>query len=758
MNWPAVGRSLRVHGGHDTPPRNAAQFNVHYQDLRGRLHRREIASNWQDTIEHVSKTVLLGDPGGGKSTLSKKLCYEYAKQFQEGNSTLPIYIQLRTYIAKAAEDEQYSLIRYVLENVDSASIDTETESLRTSVLYYLRIGSAFVVADGLDEVLTPSNRARVVQEIRELSQSFPLATLLVTSRYVGYETNPLEGFTHLGMDHLNRSAIETIYKNVTGAVLKRTKAQIQATQSAFMSDAHKKAHELIRNPLLLTLIVIIYNQKSEIPDNRASLYSFCADLLFERWDGYRDITPDLPERYRLFDLFKHLSAILYEREEYGGTINKSDLLEEARDFFRRDYVDNREGRSAKAAHHMVEHLTGRAWILHEVGEGVFEFTHRTFLEFFYAKHLETVYEGTEELIKECLEHVVEGSRTVPAHLALQIRTKDKRAASSVVCDALTRRLREESISAELVDFCLDALGYLLPDGSRLSKFVAVLTPRALASDDHSAQVKLLCTPSPLRDSILQSALPALRTVRSVDEVRKLAPALYQMKRSGSDSVEIEGGVEEGLCEIVVSQTYSRQARSPFLCKLAFDLDAAVNWEALQKFGFRIWAGERAHSIQQLVRDSRLMVEEVARVLAGDNEGGRKYHELAKILYADYNKRRKKRELGLSLVQHARYASGSRAADICVDAADLPLSKNDLELFAFALILFLELNGDESGVQDLARYRELVVGVGRAMQECGSSNTSWLRSWMAGDIRIVGDPRYIGRRSDMFQIGESETLF
>ena len=376
---------------------------INYQDLRTRIPRREVADNWQDTLEHVSKTVLLGDPGGGKSTLSKKLCFEHAKQFQEGRSTLPIYIQLRTYIAQAANDEQYSLLRYVLDNVDSALIDPEAGSLRATVLYYLRIGSVFVVADGLDEVLTPSNRARVVQEIRDFSQTFPFATLLVTTRYVGYETNPLEGFTHLGMDHLNRNAIETIYKNVSGAVLNRSKEEIESTREAFLADARKKARELIRNPLLLTLIVIIYNQKSEIPDNRASLYLFCAELLFERWDSYRDITPDLPERYRLFDLFKYLSELLYEREEFGGRINKADLLSEAREFFRQDYVDNREGKSARAAHHMVEHLTGRAWILHEVGEDIFEFTHRTFLEFFYARQLETVHEGDGEAHWRVLE-------------------------------------------------------------------------------------------------------------------------------------------------------------------------------------------------------------------------------------------------------------------------------------------------------------------------------------------------------------------
>ena len=731
---------------------------INFQDLRTHLPRHEIASSWQDTIEHISKTVLLGDPGGGKSTLSKKLCYEYAKQYQEGRSALPIYVQLRTYIARVADNEQYSLIRYVLDHVDSTLIGSEVESLGASVLYYLRIGSVFVVADGLDEVLTPSNRARVVEEIKDFSQAFPLATILVTSRYVGYETNPLDGFTHLGMDYLNRSAIETIYENVTGAVLKRSKTEIQSTKGGFLTDARKKARELIRNPLLLTLIVIIYNQKNEIPDNRASLYSFCADLLFERWDGYRDITPDLPERYRLFDLFKHLSAILYEREEYGGRINKADLREEARSFFRRDYIDNREEKSAKAAHHMVEHLTGRAWILHEVGEDVFEFTHRTFLEFFYAKQLETEYEGTKELIEECLKHVEEGSRTVPAHLALQIRTKDKRAASSKVCESLTRSLEAENCSMELVDFCLDALGYLLPDGSTLSKFVAQLAPRALTMDDPSAQVKLLCTVSPLRDSILQSALPALREIKSVAAIRKVAPALYQMHWTDNKAIEVGGGRRETLHKLLISQTYPKQSTSPFLCKLAFDLDAKVNWKALRKFGFRLWAGERAHNIRQLVRDSRRMVEEVASVLPNSGRKETKYYRLAQILYTYHHEQKEDLGLGIALMRYVRYASRTRRANICLKAGALPLATEDLDLFAFSLVLFLELNGDESQTEDLAHYRDLVTDVGRALRECGSSKSSWLRSWIAGDISIVGDSRYVGRRSDIFRSGEIDVSF
>ena len=290
----------------------------------------------------------------------------------------------------------------------------------------LIIGRCFLVFDGLDEVLTDSNRAKVTKEIREFAGKFVLSPILVTSRYVGYDNNRLSSFTHFGVSKLDDPTIGEIYKSVSISVLRKTSKQTEISLQAFMEEAKRKASELIRNPLLLTLIVIIHFKKREIPDNRADLYDACAELLFERWDSYRDIEPELPERYRLYDLLMHLSSILFEREALGGRITKTDLEKEAKKFFRNDYIDNKEGRAAHAARHMINHLTGRAWILHEVGENIFEFTHRTFLEFFFARHLEAKHESVEELIERIRLWLIEGDRTLPAHLALQVKSRDKR--------------------------------------------------------------------------------------------------------------------------------------------------------------------------------------------------------------------------------------------------------------------------------------------------------------------------------------------
>ncbi len=731
---------------HIPRPRNF----VKYLDLRKELPRHEVSRRWKETLELTTKTVLLGDPGGGKSTLSKKLCCEVAKSYINGEGTLPIFVQLRTYIASALEDDHLTLGRYIIDQISSAVLDPSEASIDASILYHLRIGSAFIVADGLDEVLTAANRARVTQEINKFVKEFPFVNILVTSRYVGYETQPLSTFDHFGVDDLHLLGRRRIYTNVSRSVLKKTRDEVSNSVDTFMLDASRKAEELIKSPLLLTLIVIIYSKKSEIPDNRASLYGHCADLLFDRWDGYRKIIPDLPERYRLFDLFKHLAALLYQKEEYGGRINKKDLFEEARNFFREDYIDNREGKSAEAATQMVDHLTGRAWILHEVGEDVFEFTHRTFMEFFFARHLETVFESTDELISECAGQVLNDSRTVPSHLALQIRTKDKRIASTKVCDQLANILVDGEVTSDFINFCLEALGYLLPDARSMLRFVDALAPLTLKLGDVSAQIKLLCNDSPMRMTILEGALTTLQSVSDVDQVRTLAPALYRMRRSGGQHIERSEGGAIDVISMIVDRTYPKQSTSPFLCKLAFDLDAKTNWTAIEKFGFRVWTNSRSMGISRFAMDSRKMLAASSiNLRSGEDEKG-KYFRLATIIRKKYNELK-----GQKLFDY--YYSGNvfvhdsvdEFMEVHLDPSGWREDKEALELFAFCLALFLETNLEGMKEHDLKRFKAAFVNLVDELESIESDKAEWYAQWIKGENALIVRQRYMTRKMRRF---------
>lgn len=712
-----------------------------YQDLRKNINRHRIAEDWERTLDIIDKTVLLGDPGGGKSTLSKKLCLESCNRYLGGQTKLPIYIQLRTYIAKAVDDDRLSLKHYIYDFVSSSLVDAYEQDLTSTIMYHLRIGAVFFVADGLDEVLTPSNRARVVQEIAAFRKEFPLCQILVTSRYVGYETQPLDGFTHLGVDHLNNSGIEQIYRNVSSTVLKRCDSEVEARLQAFLLDAKKKAKELIRSPLLLTLIVIIYDKKSEIPDNRANLYAFCADLLFDQWDGYRDITPDLPERYRLFDLFKYLSALLYENEEYGGTIGKDDLLKEARDFFKSDYIDNREGRSAAAARHMVEHLTGRAWILHEVGENIFEFTHRTFMEYFYAKFLDTEFEDTTSLVNSCLEHILTGQRTLPTHLALQIRTKNKRSASTKVAEALTLALKEHPCNNELLDFSLDSLGYILPIGDQLGHLVSTLAEPAIFSKDPTAPIRLLCTQNPLRNNILNISFEQLGQVKTVEQLRGLEAAFQRMRHEQTSEMTDQEGNTVDIVDTVIERMRSKQAASPYVCKLAFDLDSKVNWAAAQKFGIRLWENAQSDPghIVRILHDSREMLKDASKFVFDADADTGKHLKLARAIYPAFMMTGDKFYLEPFSLRYYRQETVREYVSYSTDLTAWRDDPEALEVFAFTLMLYVETHFD---LLDQGKRKEVASTVSNlcdALDGVGSEYVGFCRAWLKDEKTLVLHP-------------------
>src|SRR5207248_11474514 len=46
---------------------------------------------------------------------------------------------------------------------------------------------------------------------------------------------------------------------------------------------------LAANPLLLSLIVLVYEAQLDLPDRRAELYKRCIDVLLAEWDARRNI-------------------------------------------------------------------------------------------------------------------------------------------------------------------------------------------------------------------------------------------------------------------------------------------------------------------------------------------------------------------------------------------------------------------------------------------------------------------------------------
>ena len=128
------------------------------------------------------------------------------------------------------------------------------------------------------------------------------------------------------------------------------------------------------------------------------------------------------------------------------------------------YLD--KPKALRAARSLVAFITGRAWVMSEVGPNVFKFTHRTFLEYFFARHLNSISVSISALIKEALlEKILRSEWDVIVHLALHSAVYRDAGKMGQAAEIVLEILRSEpghlqGLGAYLT-FCSQALEYLL---------------------------------------------------------------------------------------------------------------------------------------------------------------------------------------------------------------------------------------------------------------------------------------------------------
>ena len=122
-------------------------------------------------------TVVLGDPGSGKTSLLKFLVMRWVT---ENSGLLPIWIDLKEYA-----QNRLGFLKYCESACTTFGLDARELEKR------LKIGEAALYVDGLDEIFDPPTRGKVIEEITAFSARYGNAPVVVTSRILGYEPERL---------------------------------------------------------------------------------------------------------------------------------------------------------------------------------------------------------------------------------------------------------------------------------------------------------------------------------------------------------------------------------------------------------------------------------------------------------------------------------------------------------------------------------------------------------------------------------------
>jgi predicted NACHT family NTPase len=334
--------------------------------------------------------VILGDPGAGKSTLLQYLEVEWAKLSPKELPSHPItlLIELRSYIQDFNQQRCHNFVEFIHKGSNWVCHLNQLELDRR-----LRQGEVRVLFDGLDEVFDPQQRANVITQIHNFTQTYPQAKVIVTSRIIGYKPRQLKDaeFHHFMLQDLEPSQItdflekwhDLTYKETTDSQKKQDRQQ-RISKAIQESPA---IQQLAANPLLLTMMAIL-NRNQDLPRDRAKLYERSSELLLYQWDVEAKLLED-PDLKTVDIDYQDKQAMLREVAHFmqatekglaGNLISQTDL-----EAVLIKYLQDIEVKSPrKVARLMIEQLRTRNFILCDIGSNYYAFVHRTFLEYFCA--------------------------------------------------------------------------------------------------------------------------------------------------------------------------------------------------------------------------------------------------------------------------------------------------------------------------------------------------------------------------------------
>jgi len=449
--------------------------------LVGRNDKPDRILSREDVLNGAYRIVLLGNPGGGKSTFAAKLCFDLATRFNErnygGRQLTPVLITLREF-AKYKKDRPCSILDFIL-------LQAHTEYQLPDVphdgfLIALLNGSLLVIFDGLDELIDTQDRVAIKNAVEHFATEYPSTPILVTSREVGYEQAPLDRtkfslFKLAAFDESQTSEYVAKWFNITrqgGEEEKKRLTESFLRESAVVPD-------LVTNPLMLGLLCNLYRQDGYLPNNRPEVYLRCAELLFTKWDRHRGIAVQLPMDRKLRAAMCHLANWIYSNQLLQDGVTERQLISETTKYLS-SWKEEPEEAEAVATQ-FVEFFKGRAWVFSDTGsdksQSLYQFTHRTFLEYFTAEHLVKTLPNAVDLHKHLLPHVAEREWDVVCQLAYQMNAQAANSHDMLV-NQLLEGVNDQTLlpnKLAVLSFCARSLDLIYPTPQVRRRAVAICT-------------------------------------------------------------------------------------------------------------------------------------------------------------------------------------------------------------------------------------------------------------------------------------------
>ena len=380
-------------------------------------------------------------------------------------------------------------------------------------------------------------------------------------------------------------------------------------------EDNRPIQELATNPLLLTLLCLVFDEYGDFPTNRSELYREGLDVLLKKWDAKRNI-----ERHQIYknlsmqrkeDLLAQVACTTFYQGDYF--FRQVDLERYITDYIRNLPKANTDDDLLQLdSESIVKAIESQHGLFVERAKGIYSFSHLTFHEYLATR--EIVYNGSQATL-----------------VLLANKITDRR-----WHDVLRLAVGMMRSADELLQLMKAECDRLIADDQQLQNFLEWVKQKAASAPVSDRIQSVRAFYLTLGRAIAQSA--ALNLANVLARILVLDLDLHQNQNLNLDlafdlarAVETKDGEDLGLdleLDLSLALEYAQEMSEPLLSEALAELtntcpddaDSDVKWQSWtdnlrqQAIAYRdigqVWnfTANQLESLRQYCQANRLLVE------------------------------------------------------------------------------------------------------------------------------------------------------
>jgi hypothetical protein len=361
------------------------------------MHESELEIiDWKNIFELSNLITIIGGPGYGKTIFLKSLALNYSLLNIIGSENLiPIYCNLKDFLDAQKKHKNYSIEDFLVSSMTTyTGLDNEFIN-KKFLKYYIESGQCLILLDALDEVdsLVRDKLAVMVLSFFEKINKNNRICITTRDRSLIPDT-PIV----LKINSVNEDDI----KSYLNQIIQIDKFD-QEDSDIFIDHCRPliKAN-FLTNFLMVTLMIRIFKAERKLPENKIDLYDKCITYIAIDREKEKAVSRNFDNIHTLINsdaTFEHIASLCRRN---NNECFHDEIVKTLTNLFSQRYMDINS--THVAIEQFLQFCCDRTEVFVQgVKEKHYKFFHRSFFEFFYAKHLLKNSSGNVKLYNELVK-------------------------------------------------------------------------------------------------------------------------------------------------------------------------------------------------------------------------------------------------------------------------------------------------------------------------------------------------------------------